>query len=281
MLSRICRETGSSLSRVKSKPHTTSLPLPTLPSTMRPSGRAVNQSSIIRTSGSVPGGLPEAAAMLGRGKAIAEVQQYLSKSVVFKVLGKDLRKYFGLKLSAQDFQLFGVLCNETGSVLNRQRLAAATGMSEDTLRNHLDALEKTFLIGRLPLFNPKRRRQMKSHPKIYIASPSLAMSGLGESRLPHGSLTGHLVESYVFQQLKTLTQEVFYARDPSNREVDFYCPREKLLIESKYESHLPGRAVEHLRRAAEHYRLTPIMITRRTWGRSLGEPVRMIPAMFL
>lgn len=223
------------------------------------------------------GGFPEAAIMFKSGKNIIDIQYYLTKSIVEKIIGKDFRRYFGLKSSMQDSTLFKILSYETGSSINISKLSEQIGLNEETLRKHLRVFEKTFLLNWLEMFDTKLRRRLKAHPKLYISSPCLSLAFLGETKLPTGSLTGHLVESYIFQRLKNMTTEVYFSRTTENKEVDFYCPKEKVLIESKYTPHISKGDIDSTRLIAKKFKITPLIVSHSSWGEM---DLKFIPACF-
>lgn len=210
------------------------------------------------------GGFPETVSMLASGLSIEAIQEYLSKSIATKIISKDLLKYFKLKSTYNDLQLFKIICNETGSVHNFDRLSSDTNVAAETLKKHLEAFRASSLIHILKKFDPKLRKMMNSHPKIYVASPSLIMSYLGYSTIPKGSLVGHLVESYIFMRLYELigsvSDELFYASVSRTKEVDFYLPRYRALIETKFGDSVNAEDLVFLQRSADKYKLKPILI---------------------
>ena len=224
------------------------------------------------------GGFPETVTMLSSGITISEAQSYINQSITNKIIGRDLRRYFAIKSSAIDFKLFNLLCLETGAQLNLENLSADTGVSKETLKYHIDVLESAHILSRLFIFDTKARRSLKVHPKIYLVSPSIILSALGHSTLPSKSLTGHIIESYVYNRLHKLSDELYFARTSSNQEVDFYCPKEKVMIESKYSEVISASAKKQLLRIADKYSLRALFITEKD---TTDFDIRMIPACYL
>ena len=140
------------------------------------------------------GGFPEAVGMLSRDMLVVEIQQYLVNSIISKILTKDLQKYFSLEFVDQDLSLFKILCAESGSAINYKRLSKDITLSEEKIAQHVKTFQKASLVRALQKFDPKLRKTIRAHPKVYAASPCLVFSYLGHTTIPTGSLIGHVVE---------------------------------------------------------------------------------------
>ena len=226
------------------------------------------------------GGFPESALMMSRGVSIIEIQKYLFRSIISKILTKDLQKYFSLDFIDQDLVLFKLLCNETGSTINYKRLARDVGLSEEKVAKHFKTFEKASLLQVLNRFDPKLRKVIKAHPKSYVASPCLIFSYLGNSSIPPGSLIGHVVEGYVHARLKQLcrTEELYFSNPSRNTEIDFYLPSRKIFAECRYRQDIQSSTLDDLSKYADLYSLRPILFSKNHWGNS---SVTGLPITFL
>lgn len=230
----------------------------------------------------VLGGFPESTLMLKQGRSASDVQKYIRNSIVQKILTKDLKKYFNLTSSIQDLQLFKVICNETGSVINYKNIAKNTNLDEEFVSKHLKVFGKASLVNLLFRYDTKLRKTINSHPKIYTSSPCIAMAFLGHQEVPVGSLTGHLVEGYVYDRLRNLMASsesaINYVNPTQNSEIDFCLPNERLLIECKYSEQIPTNLRENMQELGSKYNYKPLIITKQDWG---DINLSCIPACFL
>ncbi len=229
------------------------------------------------------GDLPETALMCRSGKSVEEIQYYIQQSVVQKIVGRDLRKYFGLRSAHQDLKLLQILAAETGNQINLTRLSREISMAIETLKVHLSAFEKSHLLLWLSCFDPKLRKQYSAHPKFYLTSSSVILSTLDERTVPHHSLAGHVAESYLYQRLLKLTDQLFFARYGSDQEVDFFCPKEKVMLECKYQDHVSSDVLEELIKVAGRFSLKPILVSRNSLDEqpSFYQRIKTIPISYL
>lgn len=223
------------------------------------------------------GGFPEAAMMLTRGISIVEIQQYLVKSIISKILTKDLQKYFALEFIEQDLALFRILCNETGSEISYRNISKDVAISEEQVAKHFKTFHKAGLVRTLQKFDTKLRKTISAHPKSYVASPCLAFAYLGHSSIPAGSFIGHIVEGYAYERFVELCKydEIYFTKPSRNKEIDFYLPGKKILAECKYRSDINTSLLEELRSYGEQFSLKPILLSKDHWGNAevLGIPV--------
>jgi len=226
------------------------------------------------------GGFPESATMFSGGKSVPEIHRYLRDSVISKVLTKDLRKYFGVEADVKDLLLFKVVCNETGAVFNYKNIANDINIDQEIVSKHLKVYSKASLTNQLLKFDTKLRKVINSHPKIYVSSACLVLAYLGHTQIPLGSLIGHLVEGYVHQRLRALTtdRDIYYTQPAQGKEIDFYLPHAKLLIECKYADTLSKTLMQHYLDLGRKFAVRPIVITKQDWGNS---DIVALPAAFL
>ncbi|MFO0981365.1 MAG: ATP-binding protein [Planctomycetota bacterium] len=127
----------------------------------------------------------------------------------------------------------------TAQLLNLTNLARDTGVSPDTARRWIGLLEATFVAERrLPLWRNLRTRLVRS-PKLYLCDSGLAASTLGLhdwNPAEHNPLRGHLLETWVHQQLAALAEvadppfELSFFRTHGQEEVDFVLTRGRRAI---------------------------------------------------
>jgi len=126
------------------------------------------------------------------------------------------------------------LARNTANVFPNSKLAveSAVGgkpLSEQTVRNYLDALGRIHILKNQPGWNTHLRSRVRliANPKRHLADPSIALAALGASKdelSRDGNALGFFFESLVVHELrvyaKLLGGEVFHYRDSSGLEID-------------------------------------------------------------
>lgn len=164
---------------------------------------------------------------------------------------RDVRQLINVRdLSA--FQVFLKLCaGRTGQLLNASSLASDAGVTHNTARAWLSALEASFVVKLLwPHFTNFGKRLVKT-PKLYFLDPALAASLLEitePSQIASHPLRGALFETWVFTELlkgrlnRGLSPNLYFWRDRHGLELDFLMDRghELLLAEAKSGKTVPA-----------------------------------------
>ncbi|MFM7344039.1 MAG: ATP-binding protein [Tagaea sp.] len=164
------------------------------------------------------GGFPEA--VLDR-RIREDFQRFVGEDIVSKVMLRDLPSLYGIDDPQELAQFFALLAFNTGQELNVDSLSQKSGVSLNTVRKYLQYLEAALLVRRVERID-KRAKSFKraSTFKVYLTNPSLRAALFGPLD-PDSADFGHLVETAVFNALKTIADgEIRYARWDSG-EVDF------------------------------------------------------------
>ncbi len=98
-----------------------------------------------------------------------------------------------------------------------------------TVIKYINAIKNSFLIFEVCRFSFSERERIRSLKKVYLVD--LCFSNLFEKGLDRG----RKIENLVFIELFRKYGEVFYYTTKSGKEVDFYIPKEKILIEVSLE----------------------------------------------
>ena len=135
-----------------------------------------------------------------------------------------------------DFRrLMRAASHRLGGLVNQAEIARDTRIPRATVQRHLNLLETSFQIIRLPAYSVNRTKRLIKGPKLYWSDPALALSLAG------ADLTGAHLENLVLLDLlvwrdgQAPAPEVFYWRTTTDREVDFVieCDERLLAIEVK------------------------------------------------
>lgn len=146
----------------------------------------------------IAGGYPEPA---GRDPERARQwhRQYLRT-----ILEHDVQDVARIREVGALARLLEMLALRNAELLNVTSLGNELDLRRETIDHYLSVLERLFLIRRLPAWHRHEARRLVKTPKIHLLDSGLAaaLSGLGEADwLPRRDRFGHLLESFVVQQL--------------------------------------------------------------------------------
>jgi len=109
-------------------------------------------------------------------------------------LERDLRELSAVS-SLPDFRrLMRAACLRLGNLVNQTELGRDVGLSQATVHRHLNLLETSFQLVRLPPYSVNRTKRLIKTPKLYWCDSGLAMHLANESE-PRGAHLENLVLS--------------------------------------------------------------------------------------
>lgn len=126
-------------------------------------------------------------------------------------------------------RLLQLLAVRNGELLNTAGLSRELGLHRSTIREYIAVLERLFLVRRLLPWHRNIGKRLVRTPKIHVVDSGLAatLAGLGPGDwIAKRDRMGHLLESFVTQQLTTLAGwtdldiRFWHFRDRDGREVD-------------------------------------------------------------
>lgn len=171
----------------------------------------------------VAGGYPES---IQRDPARADRWR---RNYVKSVVERDIGDIAQVKDASDLARLLAFLEGRNAQLLNHSAISQALGHSRATVDRYLGLLERLFLIRLLPAWHSNRSKRLVKTPKLHFVDSGLAAT-LGE--LEAGSWNeerprfGHLLESYVLQQLIAMADcmarppRFYHYRDRDQIEVD-------------------------------------------------------------
>ncbi|HQS84075.1 MAG TPA: ATP-binding protein [Alphaproteobacteria bacterium] len=126
-------------------------------------------------------------------------------------------------------KVFKLLCLQTGQLININNLAVESGLDQRTVSRYLEILSLTFQLTILQPFSANTRKRLVKTPKIYVNDSGYAsfFSGIDHlENLLHNSAYGHLLETWVFSELRKLLHletgiDIFFYRTHLGKEIDF------------------------------------------------------------
>jgi len=131
---------------------------------------------------------------------------------------KDVAYTFSIDKVAELERLVRYLSLTPGGPLNVQSLSDNLDLSVPTLDKYLDALEKSYLIVRVPPFFTNKLNEITKQPKVYFVDTGLR-NVIAENIPPEPS--GTMFENYVFTELLKLGYRPKHWRSRGGAEVDF------------------------------------------------------------
>ena len=225
------------------------------------------------------GGFPQTIEQWKKGFSISEVQKFIRKSIIDKVITRDLRKYFKLEKTQEDKRLFEVCSRESSFFLVISNIATEVGLSEPAIKEHLKAFEASSLISFLSKFDKSLRREIKSTRKVYVASPCIMYANSYLDHTNDPSFLGQAVETYAYSKLKTYKEKLYvYKGRQDKEEIDFFLKNENFLIESKYSNRARFSDFKFLLERRTALNSECLVLSKKDW--QFGQ-LNCLPVMFL
>lgn len=225
------------------------------------------------------GGFPDTALMFKKGENTSQILHFIREAIVHRIVNKDLRKYFNLEHTHADERLMEICAAESGGFVVNKNLATQVGLSEVSIKKHLDVFAKSALIYRVSRFDRKLRRQIQASRKIYVASPCVMFALHYKPTLEDTAWVGHAAETYALNQLRGYAHDIYVERNViSHEEIDFYLPTENILVECKYSDRVDVRDFRYLKKQSKSLKMPGLVLTKDAW---LHEDVFGFPLLLL
>jgi len=178
------------------------------------------------------------------------------------VIERDVQDVARIRDSGQLERLLALLANRGGRLFGAANLAGEIGLHRTTVEHYVTVLERLFLVRRLPAWHQSPGRRLIRSPKVHLVDSGLAVTlmALTASDLSgRRDLLGHLVESFVVQQLIAQAAwtdpdlRFWHYRDKDQVEVDLVMTRGLRTwgFEVKAASSVAARDGRGLRRLAD------------------------------
>lgn len=137
-------------------------------------------------------------------------------------LERDLRELSAVTSLVDFRRLMRAMCLRIGNLLNQTELGRDVGLPQPTVHRHLDLLEVSYQLARLPAFAVNRTSRLIKAPKLYWSDTGLALHLGGEDE-PRGAHLENLVLVDLLAWSGALVDgpQVMYWRTAAGREVDF------------------------------------------------------------
>lgn len=165
---------------------------------------------------------------------------------------RDLAKNLDIVHFSKVVQILSV---QTGQLLNINNVSVDVGLDQRTLTRYMKILALTFQAYLLQPYSANINKRLIKTPKIFAADSGFAaflMNIEGEAQMAKSPQVGHLVETWVYGELRKyaallLGVQIYFYRTHQGKEVDFVLKKgDKVVgIECKLAAHvkvaqLPG-----------------------------------------
>jgi uncharacterized protein len=137
-------------------------------------------------------------------------------------------------------RLWKMLAHINGQLLNYSQLGNSLGVSHTTIKNHIEILNKTYMIRILKPYHGNLKKRLIKTPKVYIKDPGILNTLLNlhsfEDIFSHpvyGSVWENIVTEHILHNTKYW--EPFFYRTSNGNEIDLILMKgtKKIAIECK------------------------------------------------
>lgn len=152
----------------------------------------------------------------------------LHKTLYDDVIYRDVAVRYQIEETKALKELTFYLLSNISSLISFNKLKEQLKLgSVNTVKNYIDYLQTSWLMFAINKYAYSIKKQQIANKKIYAIDTGLVKSvafSFSENR-------GKMLENLVFLALRRLFTEIYYYTTENNLEVDFYLPKQKLLIQ--------------------------------------------------
>lgn len=126
------------------------------------------------------------------------------RAYVDALIARDAKDVTNLRSLDQLDTLLTLMAHQTAQLVNINATARHLGVRRETVENMLSALERLFLVRRVPAWHRNEARRLIKTPKVHVADSGVAATLIGLSANEWNTERerfGHVLESFVLQQL--------------------------------------------------------------------------------
>lgn len=148
----------------------------------------------------VSGGFPAA---LERSTTRRKANWY--QNYVEALVQRDVRDMVQIRSFDILLKLLRAAAAQTGQLYNLSKLASSFEVSRPTIGEYISLLTRLFMLEHLPARHGNRLKRLVKSPKLHITDTGLAAALLGidvKTLLKDRVLLGHLLETFIFQELR-------------------------------------------------------------------------------
>ena len=146
-------------------------------------------------------------------------------------LERDLQQLANITALADFRRLMRAAALRLGQLVNQTEIGRDIGLPQATVRRHLNLLETSYLLIRLPAFAANRTKRLIKAPKLYWGDVGLAIRLAGEPD-PAGAHLENIVlhDLLAWRDSRPDSSEIFHWRTAGGEEVDFVAEAGQRLL---------------------------------------------------
>lgn len=186
----------------------------------------------------------------GYPKVVLEKEAFGKEAIL-----RDLHETMVLKDIARTFKIDDInaleqlslyLSHCIGNLLSYSSICKELGLSFQSVKKYLDAMEKSYLIIRVKPFYRNKLKEMVKQPKLYFIDTGIRNAITKEFHISADN-KGKLFENYILSELIKAGKEVKYWHTKGGTEVDFIIQNGKdvipIEVKAKADSDNPGHGM--------------------------------------
>ncbi len=147
-----------------------------------------------------------------------ETKKTILKDIHDTLILKDIAQTFSIEDIRKLEEFSSILAQSIGNILSYDVLSNQLQLTFQTVKKYFDAMEKSYLVARIPPFFTNKTKEITKQPKLYFVDTGLrnAIAKQFDTRLD-----GKLFENYVWTELVKNGFTPKYWRTKTKAEVDF------------------------------------------------------------
>jgi predicted AAA+ superfamily ATPase len=176
------------------------------------------------------------------GIVIAEMQgdkEMMLRNLFDTMVFKDMAQTFGIEDIGALQKLAKFLSHYIGNAIEYASMSRNLGLSFQSLKKYMDAMEKSYLITLINPFYTNKLKEITKQQKVYFVDTGMRNSVANEFGVPEEA-KGKLFENYVLMELVKAKYEVKYWQTKGRAEVDFVVEKGNMPIPIEIKLHANG-----------------------------------------
>ena len=149
-----------------------------------------------------------------------ELKRTILRDLYETMVLKDIAKTFSIDDIKTLETLSRYLSHSIGNVLVYEKISGEVGISFQTVKKYLDAMETSYLIARIQPFFTNKLKEITKQPKIYFVDTGLR-NAIANDFPATPENAGKLFENYIFCELVKMGFSPKYWQTKGSAEVDF------------------------------------------------------------
>ena len=151
-----------------------------------------------------------------------EMKKNILRNLEITYLEKDVGFFFGVRQVEKFRNLLKYLSFNLGEIIKASTVCSTLTLDYKTLENYLEILSQTFILELIPPFYENISTEVRKSKKVYFYDTGLRNAILNNFvPLDSRKDRGHLLENFIWIQLRQMVDELKFWRTTDKAEVDF------------------------------------------------------------